>query len=146
MANERFRFTGRWALAACCALIASLLALASPAWGAYENVPTPTVVGPIEVTPTSHPFLATEIPLASYGYTEQEYFIEGTGYTYNTSGAVNVTGTKITTGGPNGDGTYPFRTQDRRAPTDGSVEVQRKSGRRVEQRDGRLRPRSELVR
>jgi hypothetical protein len=101
----------RWALAACCALLVSLFAVVSPAFGAYENVPTPTVEGPIPVTPTSHPFLATEIPLAEYGYTEQEYFISGTGFTYSTTGAVNVTGTKITTGGPNGNGTYPFKTR-----------------------------------
>jgi Alpha/beta hydrolase domain len=119
MMNDGLGFLRRWTLAACCVLICSLFTFASPAWGAYDNVPTPTVVGPIEVTPTSHPFLATEIPLANYGYTEQEYFIEGTGYTYNTSGAVNVTGTKITTGGPNGDGTYPFRTRIVvRRPTD----------------------------
>ena len=111
MSNVRLTSLGRWALAACCALVASLFALVSPAWGAYENVPTPTVEGPIAVTPTSHPFLATEIPLAHYGYTEQEYFISGTGYTYSTSGAVNVTGTKILTGGPNGNGTYPFKTR-----------------------------------
>ncbi len=99
-------------LATCCVVIGSLFAFVSPAWSEpYPNVPTPTVEGPIPVTPTSHPFLATEIPLASYGYTEKEYFISGTGYTYNTSGAVNVTGTKILTGGPNGNGTYPFKTR-----------------------------------
>ena len=92
--------------------IGSLFAFVSPAWSEpYPNVPTPTVEGPIAVTPTSHPFLATEIPLAHYGYTEEEYFISGTGYTYKTSGAVNETGTKILTGGPNGNGTYPFKTR-----------------------------------
>jgi Alpha/beta hydrolase domain len=74
-------------------------------------VPTPTVEGPIPVTESSHPFLATDIPLASYGYQEDEYFISGTGYTYNTGGAVNVNGSKITTGGPNNNGTYPFKTR-----------------------------------
>jgi hypothetical protein len=98
-------------IAAFCA-VAALFALASPALGApYENVPTPTVEGPIPVTETSHPFLATDIPLANYGYTEEEFFISGTGYTYSTGGAVNVTGSKVTTGGPNGNGTYPFKTR-----------------------------------
>jgi hypothetical protein len=101
----------RGLLVGLCAIIGALLAIASPAFGAYENVPTPTVEGPIAVTPTSHPFLATDIPLASYGYTEEEYFISGTGSTYNTGGAINVTGTKLTTGGPNGNGTYPFKTR-----------------------------------
>jgi hypothetical protein len=102
-----------------CVLIGALLALSSSAMAAYENVPTPTVEGPIAVTESSHPFLASNIPLASYGYTEEEFFISGTGYTYNTSGAVNVTGTKITTGGPNGNGTFPFKTRIVvRRPTD----------------------------
>ncbi len=112
MINERLGSPGRWALAACCALICSLFALASPAWAEpYENVPTPTIEGPIPVTPTSQIFMRTNVPLANYGYTEEEYFISGTGYTYNTTGAVNLTGTKITTGGPNGNGTYPFKTR-----------------------------------
>jgi hypothetical protein len=111
MLNRGVGRRGRWALALGCVLLTSLFAVASSAWAAYENVPTPTIEGPIPVTPTSHPFLATEIPLEQYGYTEQEYFISGTGYTYNTSGAVNVTGTRITTGGPNGNGTYPFKTR-----------------------------------
>jgi hypothetical protein len=111
LAEQRPRFVLRAALA-CLALTVSLFALASPAWSApYENVPTPTIEGPIPVTETSHPFLATNIPLANYGYTEQEYFISGTGYTYNTGGAINVNGTKILTGGPNENGTYPFKTR-----------------------------------
>ncbi len=109
---EKLRPVTGASLAVCCAVIGSLFAFVSPAWSEpYPNVPTPTVEGPVAVTPTSHPFLATEIPLASYGYTEKEYFISGTGYTYNTSGAFNVTGTKILTGGPHGDGTYPFKTR-----------------------------------
>ena len=74
-------------------------------------MPTPTVEGPIAVTPESHIFMHTTAPLAEFGYTEEEYFISGTASTYNTSGAVNVTGTKLTTGGPNGNGTYPFKTR-----------------------------------
>lgn len=98
-------------ITALCVVLAALLALASPAFGAYENVPTPTVEGPIPVTETSHPYLATDIPLASYGYQEDEYFITGLGYTYNTGGALNATGSKVTTGGPNSNGTYPFKTR-----------------------------------
>ena len=74
-------------------------------------MPTPTVEGPIPVTETSQIFNHTNVPLANYGYTEKEYFISGTGYTYDTSVPINVTGTKITTGGPNGNGTYPFKTR-----------------------------------
>jgi hypothetical protein len=116
--RERAAARGRVSLRAlkvaatvCCTMIAALAALAGTASAAYENVPTPTVEGPIAVTETSHPFLATNIPLASYGYTEEEFFITGTGYTYSTSGAVNVNGSKITTGGPNSNGTYPFKTR-----------------------------------
>ncbi len=101
----------RGSLAGLCAIVGALFAFASPASAAYEGVPTPTVEGPIAVTASSHPFLATDIPLASYGYQENEYFISGTGYTYNTGGAVNVNGSKILTGGPNSNGTYPFKTR-----------------------------------
>jgi hypothetical protein len=99
-------------LAALCAVIGVLCALASPAFAApYEGVPTPTVEGPIPVTETSHPFAATNIPLANYGYTEEEFYVSGTGYTYNVGGASNVNGSKILTGGPNSNGTYPFKTR-----------------------------------
>jgi hypothetical protein len=96
---------------ACCALVLSLCVAASPASAAYENVPTPTVEGPIATSETSQIFMHPNFSLAEYGYTEEEYFLSGTGYMYNTSGAVNVTGSKITTGGPNGNGTYPFKTR-----------------------------------
>src|SRR3984957_5590561 len=112
MVEKRPRWLLRkWGLAACCALACSLAAATAPAWGAYENVPTPTVEGPIAETATSHIFMRTKVPLAAYGYTEEEFFISGTGSTYSTSGAVNVTGTKLTTGGPNSNGTYPFKTR-----------------------------------
>jgi hypothetical protein len=112
----------RGGLSAALIAVIALFALASPAFGApYEGVPTPTVEGPIPVTETSHPFAATDIPLANYGYTEEEFYVSGTGYTYNTSGAVNVNGSKILTGGPNGNGTYPFKTRIIvRRPTDPS--------------------------
>jgi len=109
--RRRGKFSTRLALVACCALAASLLAVAAPAWGAYEGVPTPTIEGPIPETESSHIFMRTNVPLSEYGYTEEEYFVSGTGYTYNTGGAVNETGTKITTGGPHENGTYPFKTR-----------------------------------
>jgi hypothetical protein len=103
---------GRWALLACCAVLCSLFAVVSPALAApYEGVPTPAVEGPIPTSPTSQIFMRTNVPLAKYGYTEEEYFLSGTGSTYNTSGPVNVTGTKIETGGPNENGTFPFKTR-----------------------------------
>jgi hypothetical protein len=111
MQRRELRPARKGLLVGLCAVIGALLAIASPAFGAYENVPTPTVEGPIAVTAKNHPFLATDIPLASYGYSEEEYFIAGTGSTYNTTGAINVTGTKLTTGGPNGNGTFPFKTR-----------------------------------
>jgi hypothetical protein len=83
----------------------------SAALGSGPAVPVPTVTGPIPVTETSYPFLATDIDLSQYGYVEEEYFIEGDGYTYDTSGAVNVDGTRIEVGGPNLDGTFPFKTR-----------------------------------
>jgi hypothetical protein len=92
--------------------LCAMFALAAPAWSApYESVPTPAVEGPIAETETSHVFMRANVPLANYGYTEEEFFISGTGSTYTTTGAVNVTGTKLTTGGPNENGTYPFKTR-----------------------------------
>jgi hypothetical protein len=122
MQREALRPRRGGSIALLCAVIGLLVALASPAFGApYEGVPTPTVEGPIPVTEASHPFAATDIPLANYGYTEEEFYVSGTGYTYSTSGAANVTGSKILTGGPNGNGTYPFKTRIIvRRPTDPS--------------------------
>ena len=100
-------------------ILAALLGLLSPGLAGaadppYPEVPTPTVTGPIQVTPTSYPLLATDIDLARYGYVEEEYFISGRAYRYDTSGSprpVDQTATRIETGGPNGDGTYPFKTR-----------------------------------
>jgi hypothetical protein len=111
MISHTSRLPRRWALTACCALLLSLVALTSPAWAAYEGVPTPTIEGPIPVTESSHIFMFTNVPLAQYGYTEEEYFISDTGHEYTTSGPVNETGTRVETGGPNGNGTYPFKTR-----------------------------------
>lgn len=87
------------------------VALAGPARAEYDSVPTPNVTGPIAVTADSYPFLATDIDLTRWGYVEQEFFIVGNGYRYDTSGEVGQTATRIETGGPNGNGTYPFKTR-----------------------------------
>src|SRR5712671_681320 len=57
---------------------------------AGAEVPSPTITGPIPATVTpgdpsrDYPFLATDVDLASYGYVEQEYFMEGTANQYTT--------------------------------------------------------------
>jgi hypothetical protein len=84
---------------------------AGPAIAALPDVPTPEVTGPVPATATSYSFLATDIDLAARGYVEEEFFIEGDGYRYDLSGEIDQTATKITTGGPGDDGTYPFRTR-----------------------------------
>ena len=75
------------------------------------GVPTPTVTGPIEATPDSYPFLATDIDLDRYGYVEEEFFVEGDAFRYDTGGAIDQTATRIDTGGAEDDGRYPFRTR-----------------------------------
>ncbi|MGA1212193.1 MAG: alpha/beta hydrolase domain-containing protein, partial [Solirubrobacterales bacterium] len=92
------------------ALIASA-AVAGQARAEYDAVPTPDVTGPIAVTqdPESYPFLATEIDLSRYGYVEQEFFISGNAYRYDLSGDLGEDGIRIETGGPHGNGTYPFQ-------------------------------------
>ena len=106
------RRLGCVALGACCAVITCLGAsVATASAEPYPGAPTPTVEGPIAETGSSHIFMRTKIPLAEYGYTEEEYFLSGTGYEYKTTGAVTETGSKILTGGPNSNGTYPFKTR-----------------------------------
>lgn len=75
------------------------------------DAPAATVTGPIAATTASYPFLATDINLGSYGYSEQEFFLEGEGYRYDTSVPFDQTAPRIETGGPDGDGTYPFKTR-----------------------------------
>jgi hypothetical protein len=89
----------------------ALLFAPNSAFGAGPAVPVPAVTGPIPVTEDSYPFLATDIDLSKYGYVEEEYFIEGDAYRYSTTGGPEVTGTRLETGGPNDDGTYPFKTR-----------------------------------
>ncbi len=100
-------------LAAVVAVIGTTLLFAAPAAAAGPPVPVPTVTGPIPVTANSYPFLATDIDLSKYGYMEEEYFIEGDAYRYDTTPSNDpaVTATRTETGGPNNDGTYPFKTR-----------------------------------
>lgn len=107
------------------ALLGALVSLtvfilgAGPASAALSDVPTPTVTGPVPVTADSTPWSATDKPLDDYGYVEDEYFYGGDAYGYDTSGAVDQTGSRITTGGPADDGSYPYETRMIvRRPTD----------------------------
>ncbi len=94
------------------AAVGALLTIgAAPAFGAIGDVETPTVTGPVPVTATSTPWAATDKPLASYGYVEQEFKYSGDAFAYDTSGAAETTGTKITTGGTADDGKHPYTTR-----------------------------------
>ncbi len=99
----------RFFIAFTCAAIGAF-AVAAPASAAIGDVQTPTITGPIANTATSHPFQATDIDLSKYGYEEQEYYLEGNAYAYDTSGSL-TTATKITTGGPLNDGLHPYKTR-----------------------------------
>ena len=83
------------------------LAIAGPAQAAYDNVPTPTVEGPLPVTKTNYPFLATDVDLKKYGYVEEEFLYTGRAFQYSwpDGSAVNQTGTRVEDGG------YPFKTR-----------------------------------
>lgn len=99
----------RFFIAIACAAT-GVFAVAAPASAAIGDVQTPTLVGPIANSATSHPFQATDIDLSKYGYEEQEYYLEGNAYAYDTSVPL-TTATKITTGGPNSDGLHPYKTR-----------------------------------
>jgi hypothetical protein len=83
--------------------VLSVVMLCAPATAGAE-VPSPTITGPIPATVTpgdpsrDYPFLATDVDLASYGYVEQEYFMEGTANQYTTP--AGATGTITSTGHP----------------------------------------------
>lgn len=105
------------AIAAAIGMCLSLAA--APAYAGLGDVETPTVFGPQATGPGNTPFMATDVDLASKGYVEQEFEYSGDAFRYDRAGADNVTGTKITTGGPNSDGKYPYRTRMIvRRPTD----------------------------
>jgi hypothetical protein len=75
---------------------------------AGAEVPNPTVIGPIPVNvplgdPShNYPYLATAIDLASQGYVEEEFFIEGLAHRYNTPSL--ATGSII-----EGDQPHPYK-------------------------------------
>jgi Alpha/beta hydrolase domain len=83
-----------------------LVAFAQAAGAA--SVPNPTVIGPIRATASpgdpshDYPFFATTVDLASYGYVEEEFFLEGTANRYNTP--ARATGSLIDSG-------HPYRTR-----------------------------------
>lgn len=98
--------------------IALIAASAGSAWGALADIETPVVSGPEPTTATSHPFLATDIDLAKYGYVEEEFEYAGDAFGYDTSVPL-TTATKVTTGGVGNDGKFPYRTRMIvRRPTD----------------------------
>ena len=98
-------------LAGATAVVVLLLFGAANASASLSDVPTPTVTGPIANTADSTPWSATDKPLGDYGYVEDEYKYSGDAFQYDTSGAIDQTGTKLTTGGPADDGKYPFKTR-----------------------------------
>ncbi|MGK2932222.1 MAG: alpha/beta hydrolase domain-containing protein [Solirubrobacterales bacterium] len=71
----------------------------------------PNVTGPVATTATNYPFLATDIDLAKYGYVEEEFFISGDAFRYDTSGPVTQNAEPIETGGADNDGKYDFKTR-----------------------------------
>lgn len=95
--------------------VATLFAIVTPQAGAaIGDVETPTVTGPVPSTATSTPWAATDKPLADYGYIEQEFEYSGDAFSYDTGTSgdpLEMDGTKITTGGPDDDGRYPYRTR-----------------------------------
>lgn len=94
------------------ALVMALAATIFSAGSAMAAVPTPNVTGPVPVTADSYPFLATDIDLSKYGYVEEEYFITGEAYGYDTSVPYTSDAPRITTGpDPHLDGKYPFKTR-----------------------------------
>lgn len=105
---RRLAFACPLAVALVCALTAP-----TPSSAALSDIPTPTVSDPIPVAATSKTFLAADPALlAKYGYVEREYYVTGNAYEYTGTAATNlVNATKVTTGGPNNDGTHPYRTR-----------------------------------
>ena len=109
----------RMLIALLAAAAGTLVLGAMPAMGALSDVETPTVFGPQPTVGGSHPFLATDADLSSYGYVEEEFEYAGNAFGYDTSGAIDADGTKITTGGALNDGKFPYRTRMIvRRPTD----------------------------
>jgi len=101
--RRRILYAAANRLGAWLSAVLSALMLCVPAT-AWAEVPSPTITGPIPATVTpgdpshNYPFLATDVDLASYGYVEKEYFMEGTANQYTTP--AGATGTITSTGHP----------------------------------------------
>jgi len=76
--------------------LATLISFMAPVISRAET-PNPTVVGPIKaaglpgVAAHNYPFFATNHDLASRGYVEEEFFVEGTANRYNTPAQTTAT-------------------------------------------------------
>jgi hypothetical protein len=101
--------------------IAGLLILASeigqPAHpAAAASVPNPVVIGPIAATAApgdpshDYPFFSTTVDLASRGYIEEEYFLEGAASRYDIRPGVTLADTPMTTASVIEFG-VPYRTR-----------------------------------
>jgi len=103
---------GLFSFVATSAVLLAGLVMAGPASAALGDIPTSNVTGPVPVTANSYPYLATDIDLSQYGYVEDEYFLSGDAYRYDTAtGTLNDAAARIETGGAGGDGKYPFKTR-----------------------------------
>jgi hypothetical protein len=62
-------------------VVLTMLCATTAAGAAPNDVPTPTVSGPV-ANDLSRPFFSTDLDLASAGYVEEEYFLEGNARRY----------------------------------------------------------------
>src|SRR4030095_4893601 len=87
--------------------ICTLIVLAIPVMGAAQT-PNPKVTGPVAAggipgaSAHNYPFFATNHELATRGYVEEEFFIEGTANRYTTPQQATATVT---------DGNHPYKTR-----------------------------------
>jgi hypothetical protein len=78
-----------WLSALVCCCVALLTACGDSDPNPRDNIPTPTVTGPVQsegyASPTkNYTFYASDVPLASQGYVEEEFFLEGKANAYDT--------------------------------------------------------------
>jgi hypothetical protein len=77
-------------------MLSCIIVIACISVAGAATIPNPTVTGPIASdalgSPShNYPFLATNLDLMSYGYVEEEYFLQGTANNYNTSSTADAT-------------------------------------------------------
>jgi len=83
---------------------------------AVASVLNPVVTGPIAATAApgdpfhDYPFFSTPLDLASLGYVEEEYFIEGTASRYDIPATITLANTPMTTASVIESG-VPYRTR-----------------------------------